>query len=103
MLFGRAVLENTIIQKETLEEMINTTQSLSHTVGDNPYGLGWSVYHHEELGRIIFHSGSQPGASSFFQILLDKQTVAVSLSNSYGSKSNVRQLTYDLEGLVLLP
>ncbi|WP_164078294.1 serine hydrolase domain-containing protein [Alteromonas facilis] len=101
--FGQAVLESKIIQKESLAEMIDTTRSLSHIVGDNPYGFGWSVYHHKELGRIISHSGSQPGASSFFQILLDQGTVAVSLTNSYGSKSSVKQLTYDLESLVLHP
>lgn len=101
LLFGEAIIENKLIRKETLEQMVDTTHSLSHTIGDSPYGLGWSVYIHQELGTILSHGGSQPGASGFFQILLDKKVSSVGLANTYGSKNRVRQLAYEFAGVAL--
>lgn len=101
LMFGKAILDNTLINRESLELMIDITNEKSTLIGDDPYGLGWSVYHHPELGRIISHSGSQPGVSGLFQILLDKGVSSVALSNAYGTKNSIRQLTYDFAGLVM--
>lgn len=101
LLFGKAILENSLIQQDTLAEMIDVAHSMSETVGDSPYSLGWSIYKHEQLGVIISHSGSQPGASGFFQILLDQGITSVSLANSFGSKNRVRQLAYDFAAVAI--
>lgn len=97
--FGKAILENKLIKRETLELMFTTSNNLAQQVGDDPYGLGWSVLIDPELGRIIQHGGSQPGASSFFTIYLDQNSVFITLSNSFGSKQNTYQLTKQLGNL----
>lgn len=90
--FGNAILENKLVSKSTLDMMTDVRNSLAPEVGDDPYGLGWSVLEHPEYGKIISHSGAQPGVSGQFLIFLDKEVVAVALSNAFGTKNSVRSL-----------
>jgi serine beta-lactamase-like protein LACTB len=97
--FGKAILENKLISRNTLEMMIDVSDSLAPEIGDDPYGLGWSVFEHPEYGKIISHGGAQPGASAQFQILLDKNVVSVALSNAFGTKNSVRNLAFNMAKL----
>jgi len=92
--FGRAILDNTLISREMLEVMTDTADSLAPQAGDDPYGLGWSVYEDPGYGTVISHGGAQPGVSAQLRILLDKGVVAVALSNAYGTKSSIIELTF---------
>ncbi|MFT5376008.1 MAG: serine beta-lactamase-like protein LACTB [Candidatus Latescibacterota bacterium] len=94
--FGKAILENQLISRKTLEIMIDASDSLAPETGDDPYGLGWSVFEHPEYGKIISHGGAQPGASAQFQILLDKNVVSVALSNAFGTKNSIRNLAFSM-------
>lgn len=99
--FGEAILKNKLISRETLELMIDVSDSLAPEAGDDPYGFGWTVNDSPEYGRIISHGGVQPGASAHFQILLDKGVVALALSNSFGTKKSAYSLANQLGALVL--
>jgi len=99
--FGKAILHNKFIKRATLEMMINATDELAPSIGDDPYGFGWSVYDDPMYGTIIQHGGSQPGSSSFFSIFLDQKIVAVVLSNSFGSRQHAFNLSRDLANLGL--
>lgn len=81
LLFGKAILENRLIKKETLDLMI--TDSEMKKVG-NPYAMGWFLYAKEDetRGRIIGHSGAQAGTSTQLMILLDKGIVISAMSNT---------------------
>lgn len=101
--FGEAILQDKLVEHKTLQMMINATDGLAPAIGDDPYGLGWAVYDHPKLGKIIQHGGSQPGASSFFAIFLDHNIVTAVLSNSFGSRQNAHSLSYQLVKLTLSP
>ena len=99
--FGEAVLHNKLIKSSTLEMMINETDELAPSIGDDPYGFGWAVYDDPKYGKIIQHGGSQPGTSSFFSIFLDHKMVSVVLSNSFGTRQNAFYLSRDIAHLAL--
>ena len=99
--FGQAILENKLVSSATLDMMIDASQSLAPAAGDDPYGLGWVVHHHPEKGRVIAHSGAQPGVSAYFEILLDKGIVATVLSNSFGTKNSAYHLSQEIVGIAL--
>lgn len=90
--FGKAIINNELVSRDTLEIMIDVRDSLAPEAGDDAYGLGWSVYGSPENGRIISHGGAQPGASVHFQVLLDKGVVSVAMSNAFGTKSSAYEL-----------
>jgi len=95
--FGKAILENTLIDSSTLDLMITSTDTLKQ---GTPYGFGWFVDNDQQLGRVIAHAGSQSGVSSFFQISIDQGIVAVSLANNFGSDGGVHWLVRDLTNLI---
>lgn len=95
--FGKAILDNTLIDRSSLELMMGNSSSLKQ---GTPYGFGWFIIEHDKLGRILKHGGSQSGASSDFQILLDKGIVTISLANNFGSDAGVQLLVRDLTKLV---
>ena len=99
--FGEAVLTNKLVDSTSLDMMINATDDLAPAKGDDPYGLGWSVYDDPELGKIIQHGGTQPGVSAFFSIFLDHKIVSVVLSNSFGTRQNAFYLSRDLAKLAI--
>lgn len=101
--FGEAILQGKLVDHKTLKMMVNATDGLAPAIGDDPYGLGWAVYDHPKLGKIIQHGGSQPGASSFFAIFLDHSIVTTVLSNSFGSRQSAHSLSYQLAKLTLSP
>ena len=97
--FGQAILHNELVSRDTLEMMIDVRDSLAPEAGDDPYGLGWSVYESPENGRIISHGGAQPGVSAHFQILLDKGVVSAAISNAFGTKSSAYELAAKMGNL----
>ncbi len=99
--FGEAILNNTLISSESLTMMISATDELAPEKGDDPYGLGWSVYDDPKYGKIIQHGGTQPGTSGFLAIYLDQKVVSVVLSNSFGTRQNAFNLSRGLADLVL--
>ncbi len=99
--FGQAVLHNKLIERTTLEMMINATDEMAPAIGDDPYGFGWSVYDDPKYGKIIQHGGTQPGTSAFFSIYLDHKMVSTVLSNSFGSRQNAFYLSRDIAFLAL--
>lgn len=99
--FGEAILHNRLIDRTSLEMMINATDELAPAIGDDPYGFGWAVYDDPKFGRIIQHGGTQPGTSSFFSIYLDHKIVSAVLSNSFGSRQNAFYLSRDIAILAM--
>ena len=97
--FAKAILDNKLVKRSTLEMMIDVSDSLSPAIGDDPYGLGWTVNELPEFGTVISHSGSQPGVSAFFHIFLDKNLASVALSNAFGTKSSSRNLSFAMATL----
>jgi CubicO group peptidase (beta-lactamase class C family) len=87
--FGNAILEEKLISKESLNEMLEI-QPVEYK-GTNEYGLGWFVYRKKkENGHLLFgHSGSQIGCSSQIMIAPDTKTIVVVLSNTEGTYADI--------------
>ena len=95
--FGKAILENKLIDSTTLNLMITNTDNLKQ---GTPYGLGWFVLDDDDQGKTILHGGAQSGTSSFFQISLDQKIVSVSLANDFGSDGGVQWMVRKLANLI---
>jgi len=62
------------------------------------YGFGWMIHHHEKLGRIIWHSGDNPGYRTRLMRYVDKGiTLIVLCNNAY---PGFDRLMDKLEGLL---
>ncbi len=96
--FGKAILENKLIDSLTLSQMINAADTLKE---GTPYGYGWDVIESKTSGRILQHGGSQAGASSFLQVYLDKNIVVASIANNFNSSDEVYLLSRNLANLFL--
>jgi hypothetical protein len=81
--------------------MIDASDSLAPKAGDDPYGLGWSVKESSLVGRVISHSGAQPGVSAQLLILLDENIVSVVISNAFGTKQSAYKLAVEMGNLQL--
>lgn len=99
--FGIAILNNTLISPTSLAQMIDASDSLAPAAGDNPYGLGWYVRNDPINGKMIMHSGAQPGVNSSLKIYLDKGIVVAAISNAFGSQNSLAKLSKEMEELVL--
>ncbi len=94
--FGNAVLEEKLISKESVNQMLKT-QPVEYK-GSNEYGLGWFVYRKKEQdGHLLFgHSGSTIGCSSQIMIAPETKTVVVVLSNTEGKYPDIGRFSMKL-------
>lgn len=93
LLFGKALLDDKLIKESTFQQM---TSEDNYRGAGMPYGFGWFIFKHERKGKILMHGGSQSGASSEFNLMLDHEVVTVALSNSFGNNSETQQLVFQL-------
>ena len=98
LLFGKAILENQLIDSTTLALMIAPTEIKNRT---SHYGMGWFSFKHPKYGRTIEHGGAQSGVSSFLKIYLDQQVVVAVISNDLGSSNQVSFVAKELATLAL--
>jgi CubicO group peptidase (beta-lactamase class C family) len=91
--FGKAILNYDLISKVTTE-LILELPGLS--TEKREYSYGWDYWTSSKHGNIIEHNGTQIGASSFFRVYFEKNTVVAVLANSLNSSDAVRNLAVDL-------
>ena len=92
--FGNAVLDGSLIKKETLEQMIIDTGLKKE---GNGYGMGWYLYGENPThGNVFGHNGGQLGSISVL-LLLPEQNSAVSvLSSTSGGMQEIFRIAIDL-------
>lgn len=87
LLFGNAILDNTLISKKSLDEMLKVA---SPGKEGNQYGLGFFLYGPKGQENVVFgHSGGQTGASSQLFIHSRTNTVVVVMANTSGTWQHV--------------
>jgi len=97
--FGEAVINNTLVKKETLKEM---RQHHSLEKENNAYGFGWFLYNPKPYeGAIIGHPGAQTGCTSFLFIVPEKKAISVILANTSRAQSSIDPIANDLLRLSL--
>ena len=81
LLFGKALINNTLITQESLELMMTSSGLVEKP--NNPYGLGLRIYGKDEVrGRIVGHNGQQLGSSTFLFLFPDKGIATAVVSNT---------------------
>ncbi len=96
--FGQAVLDHTLINNTSLEMMMQTPVIKRK---GTPYGLGWFVADDPVYGRVIRHSGSQSGTSTYLAVYLDKRIVVAVLSNASRTNNEVVAVMKKLTALAV--
>lgn len=89
--YHRALQKGKIIKKRTLKRMyepikLSTGKDYKVTpVGhyQSVHGLGWEVAIDKSAGKIVFHTGAEPGTKSYFLRNIDKDRLVVVMTNNY--------------------
>jgi CubicO group peptidase (beta-lactamase class C family) len=84
--WDRALYGTSLIAQSTLEEAFTPARinndSLSH------YGFGWELKNNRALGKVVRHSGSNPGYATHIVRFIDKDKTIVLLSNNEAEQFN---------------
>jgi len=100
VLFGKALLNNTLISSSSFEQMIIDTKMKKE---GNPYAMGWFIYEDKDRGKIIGHAGGQAGTTTQMMIMLEKEVVVSVISNTRGQFGKVINMSFDLMQLATTP
>ncbi|HTI60858.1 serine hydrolase [Mucilaginibacter sp.] len=99
--FDNALYLGKILKLSTLNEAFSPTRltngSISNAavgMGKASYGLGWFIMADTSAGKIVWHTGGQPGALSIFMRNITKKQTAIMFDNAfdrslYGNGLNV--------------
>ncbi len=80
MKWDQELYRGTLIKDETLAEAFMPMKLNSDSVSN--YGFGWSIETHPTLGRVVRHSGSNPGYSTHIIRYIDVNKTIIILCNN---------------------
>jgi CubicO group peptidase (beta-lactamase class C family) len=90
-LYGNKLFSRTALEEAFTPGRLNNGKEIE-------YGFGWMIHQHEKLGRIIWHSGDNPGYRTRLMRYVDKGiTLIVLCNNAY---PGFDRLMDKLEGLL---
>ena len=111
--YHKALQKGKILKKRTLKKMyepIKLTSGKKYKVtpiGHYPsvHGLGWEVAIDKSNGKVIFHTGAEPGTKSYYLRNVEKDRMVVVMTNNYLTKHQtctfpmkvLEGKTYDLQ------
>jgi CubicO group peptidase (beta-lactamase class C family) len=88
--FDSALYEGKLLSRKSINEAFTPTRksdgsivSTSGSLGNASYGLGWFILSDTTNGRVVWHTGGQPGALSIFLRNIDKQQTVVIFDNAF--------------------
>ena len=89
--YHRALQKGKILKKRTQRRMyapVKLSNGMAYKVtrfGHYPsvHGLGWEVARDQSEGKIVYHTGAEPGTKSYFVRNVEKDRVVIVLTNNY--------------------
>lgn len=99
--FDNALYSGKILKPATLAEAFTPTKlnngennNANTGMGKASYGLGWFIFNDTTKGKIVWHTGGQPGALSIFLRNITKKQIIIMFDNNfhrtlYGNGINV--------------
>lgn len=99
--FDNALYNGSLLRQSTLNEAFTPTKlnngennNASIGIGKASYGLGWFIFADTSSGKIVWHTGGQPGALSIFIRNISKRQTVIMFDNTfnrslYGNGVNV--------------
>jgi CubicO group peptidase (beta-lactamase class C family) len=86
--WDQALYTPLFIAKTTLLEAFSPHTLLDGTISN--YGFGWETELHPKLGRIVAHSGDNPGYRTYIKRYIDQNYVVILLNNNESNRmSNI--------------
>lgn len=86
--FDRALYRGTLLTQASLDEAFKPTRLTNGELASNGWkntsayqGLGWCVLKDTTLGKVVFHSGGEPGAVTMFIRNVTKNQTVIVLNN----------------------
>ena len=78
--WDQALLKNELVDKATMNEAFTPTALNDGTISN--YGFGWGINPDSELGKIVLHTGSNPGYKTIIVRYLDAEKTLIMLNNN---------------------
>lgn len=78
--WDRALYGEGLIKKKTLEEAFTPMKLNSDSLSN--YGFGWEIIPASEIGKIVFHTGDNPGYKTEIMRFIDRDKTIIILSNN---------------------
>jgi CubicO group peptidase (beta-lactamase class C family) len=78
--WDRALYSNKLVSQKTLNEALSVS-----TLSDGlpcDYGFGWMIDQNPKLGKVVYHSGDNPGYHTYFVRFIDKDYTIILLNNN---------------------
>ena len=88
--FDKALYSGKLLKASTLQEAFTPTKltNAENTnadigIGKASYGLGWFIFNDTTNGKIVWHTGGQPGALSIFLRNITKRQTVIMFDNEF--------------------
>ena len=78
--WDQALYTNKLISEKTIQEAFEPTVLNDGTL--SAYGFGWMISRDETLGKIVFHTGDNPGYRTQIQRFIDQNKTIILLNNN---------------------
>jgi len=78
--WDRALYNGKLVKAETLEEAFSPMKLNNDSLSG--YGFGWVLRNHPVFGKIVMHTGSNPGFSTIIVRMTDRKKTLILLSNN---------------------
>ncbi|CAH1211372.1 serine hydrolase domain-containing protein [Paenibacillus sp. JJ-223] len=64
------------------------------------YGFGWLIEYHDQLGKMVWHSGGWPGYATLFKRYIEQDTTLILLQNGEREFAYTQQLIQSIEQIL---
>jgi len=88
--FDEALYSGKLLKSSTLKEAFTPTKlnngentNADIGIGKASYGLGWFIFNDTTNGKIVWHTGGQPGALSIFLRNISKKQTVIMFDNNF--------------------
>jgi CubicO group peptidase (beta-lactamase class C family) len=91
--WDQALYTNKLVNQSTLQEAFAPYRLPNDSLSN--YGFGWMLRAHPQSGKIVYHTGDNPGYENRFVRYIDKQKTLIILSNN--AYDNLESLIQQIE------
>lgn len=84
--WDRALYKGTMVSDATLAEAFTSMKLTSDSISN--YGFGWNLETHPALGKVVRHSGGNPGYNTHIIRYIDRNRTIIMLCNNAHPKFN---------------
>lgn len=86
LIWDQALYAGTLVSKETLELAFLPQPLNDGNVSD--YGFGWDLSEDQDFGKIVSHTGDNPGYKTLIMRFVDQNKTLILLNNNYHEANN---------------